>query len=143
MTKRSFLSNTGQYCICHGGCIKLLDDGDEDKEEQIVDLNYEVGMLREKNEQFLLLEVEVERRLNRFKLKDVGFANGGTSQDDCGSAVDNVLNGEPIRSFVEKVDSVRINEEVESLQDSGSESGEEGSSDSEKSGAGDEIKTEK
>ena len=57
--------------------------------------------------------------------------------------MDNFLSGEPTRSFVEKVDSVHVNEEVESLQDSRRKSEEEGSSDSEKSGAGDEIKTEK
>ena len=77
----------------------MLDDGDEEKEEQIIDLNYQVGMIRGLKEQFLLFQVEVERRLNRLELKNVEIADGGTSQEERGLAVDNFLSGEPTHSF--------------------------------------------
>ena len=65
----------------------------------------------------------------------------GTLQDGRDSTEDNVLGGKPTLSFIEEVDPVHDNEEVESLQTSGSESKEERSSDSKKTGRG--IKSKK
>ena len=37
------------------GCIKLIDDGDDDKDEQVNELNYQIELLKIQKEQFFLL----------------------------------------------------------------------------------------
>ena len=68
----------GQNRNCHrwwrlrdGALLRggLLDDGEEDKDEQITDLNYQVEMLRGLKEQMLIFEIEFERRLNNIEIK--------------------------------------------------------------------------
>ena len=82
------------------GCIKLLDDGDEEKKKQIIDLNYHVVMIRRLKEHFLLFEVQVERGLHTFERKSVEFAEGGTTKEEHELTMDNFLSGELTWSFV-------------------------------------------
>ena len=84
-------------------------------------------MLRILKEQFLLFEIEIERRLSRIEIKNVEIADGDASQEGRKLAVDNFLSGEPTRSFVNKVDAAHFSGVIESLQ--GSESGDESLSD--------------
>ena len=114
------------------GCMKLLDDGEDYKEEEITDLSYHNDELRKKKNQFLLFEVEIERRINQFDLKTGEVVVVGTSQDGHGSTEDNVLGGKPTLSFIEEVEPVQDNEEVELSQTSGSECEKGSSSGSEK-----------
>ena len=97
------------------GCIGLLDDGEEDKEEQITDLKYHVELLRGIKEQFLSFEVEIEKRLHMIDIKNVEIADGDTSQDGRKLAVDEFLSGEPTPSFIKKVEAAHDNGVVDPL----------------------------
>ena len=88
------------------GCNGLLDDGEEDKEEQIIDLKYHIEILKEFKEQFLSFKIEIERRLNVVDEKNVESADGDTSQDGRVLTVDDYLSDEPTPSFIEKVDAI-------------------------------------
>ena len=63
------------------GCIKLIDDGDDEKDEQVNELNFQIELLKEKNEQFFSLEEEIERNLRLIDVKNVESAVIDTSQD--------------------------------------------------------------
>ena len=45
-------------------CIKLIDNGEDEKDEQTDELNYQVEILNVKKDQILRLEVDIERKLN-------------------------------------------------------------------------------
>ena len=98
------------------GCIGLLDDGDEDKEEQIIDLEYHIEMLKGLKEQFLSFEIEIERRLHMVDIKNVEAADGNASQDGRKLTVDEFLSGESPPSFIEKDEAVHNNGVVNLLQ---------------------------
>ena len=53
------------------GCINLIDDGDDDKDEQTNDLNYQMDILKMQKEQFLNLGVEIERIALNIDVKNV------------------------------------------------------------------------
>ena len=113
----------------------MLDDGEDDKEEQRIELSFNLETLKDKKkDQFLLLEVEIERRISQFDLKSGEVSVDGTSQDGRDLTKDNVSSSEPILSFIEKVEPVYDKEEVKSSQTSSSESEGESSSGSKKSG---------
>ena len=44
------------------GYENLIDDGDENREDQIDELWYQLGLLKEKKEQFLVLEIKIEKK---------------------------------------------------------------------------------
>ena len=98
------------------GCIKLNDDGDDEKDEQVNELNYQIEVLKEKKEQFFSLEVEIERNLKLIDVKNVESAVIDTSQDGRALTPGDFLSGRPTSSFTEKVDTAHEKEVAESLQ---------------------------
>ena len=54
-------------------CISLIDDSDDDKDEQINELNYHIELLKRQKRQFLNLEVETERSASRYGTKMLSF----------------------------------------------------------------------
>ena len=59
------------------GCIKILDD-DENKEEEITELNYQLEVLKGRLKQFFDLEIKIEKKL----LSDVEVKSIGESDVD-------------------------------------------------------------
>ena len=60
-------------------CFYLIDDGEDQGDEQIEELNYQVELLREIKEQFHSLEEEIEKKLlNMMEIKNVESADGDT-----------------------------------------------------------------
>ena len=65
-----------------------------------------------KKEQFLSLEIEIEKKLNMIKTKNVMSAKVGALQDACILTSDDAVNGEHISSLIKPVNSMRVNEEI-------------------------------
>ena len=83
-------------------CVKLIDDGGENREDQIVELHYQMELLKEKKELFLNLEVEIERNMNMIEIKNVVPAEVDTSKDVRILTDNDTVNGMPIFLLTEK-----------------------------------------
>ena len=81
-----------------------------------------------KKEQFISLEIEIEKKLNVIETKNVIPAEIDTLQDARILFDGDAVNGEPISLLTEQVDSVHVNEEIEYTHSS--DSGEESSAES-------------
>ena len=62
------------------GCINLIDDGDDDKDEQVNELNFQIELLKVQKEQFFSLEVEIEKGSMIIDVKNVEMAAIATLQ---------------------------------------------------------------
>ena len=60
------------------GCIKLIDNGEDKKDKHVSELNYQVEILKSKKDQFLRLEIEIEKRCNVVEAKIVVRADKDT-----------------------------------------------------------------
>ena len=74
-----FEQHWGEIVNATKGCVGLINDGDDDKDEQVTELNYHIEMLKVPKEQ--LLSFEIERRSNMVDVKNVESTDGNTSQD--------------------------------------------------------------
>ena len=66
-----FERNWAEIVTSTEDCINLIDDGEEQGDEQIEELNYQVGLLKTRREQWLSLEGETERNLNIVEVKNM------------------------------------------------------------------------
>ena len=94
-------------------CIKLIDDGNENSEEQVIELQYQMELLKEKKEHFFNLDVEIERNVKEIEVKNVIPAEIDISQDVCILTESDAVDGMPISQLTEKVNSVYAKEEIE------------------------------
>ena len=62
--KEYFNETCGNVVTSTKGCIKIFDDDYEDKEEEIIELNYQLDVLKEQLRQFLELEVEIKKKIS-------------------------------------------------------------------------------
>ena len=92
------------------GCIKLIDDREDKRDEHISELHYQVEILKVKKDQFLRLEVEIEKKLNIVEAKDIMRADEGTMQDGNASTSHDGLGGEPTHPLAEMSDDTQVDE---------------------------------
>ena len=62
--KAYFERNWDEIVNSTKGCIKLIDDWEDEKDKQTNELNYQVEILKAKMDKFLRLEVEIDRKFN-------------------------------------------------------------------------------
>ena len=62
------------------GCISIIDDDfdDNDKEEQLSELSYQIEVLKSQFKQFIDLEIETERKTSDIEKKMLPFQNLST-----------------------------------------------------------------
>ena len=95
-------------------CINLIADRDEQGDDRIEELKYQIDILNVKKKKFLSLEGEIERKLNTIEIKNVTPAEIDTSQDGRVLTPGDLVGSEPTSSLTAKLDAAHAKEETKS-----------------------------
>ena len=98
-------------------CFHLIDDGEDQKEEQIKELKFQVELLRGKKEHFFSLEGDIEKRsLSMMDVKNVDPADGDTSQEERRKIINGSGGVVLTSALIEKSGDVPVKEVVDMSQ---------------------------